>query len=121
MFLLGEMKEASWASDLMEVAKLCVSWRRNRKMDESTIDREATLRTRRAYPSRNRPKGHLVDGLQDLGDFGHPRSPAIRTTGLLTFALAGLSSAEHASLHWSLHPSGCHCGRGSSGRARPAG
>src|SRR5262245_43889118 len=40
-------------------------------------------------------------GFQDFGDFGHPRHPAIRTTGLLTFALAGLSPAEHTSLHWS--------------------
>jgi hypothetical protein len=43
-------------------------------------------------------------GFQDLGDFGHPRHPAIRTTGLLTIALAGLPPAEHTSLHWSLHP-----------------
>src|SRR5208283_679777 len=28
------------------------------------------------------------------------RHPAIQTTGLLTFAPAGLSPAEHASLHW---------------------
>src|SRR5215475_7361284 len=55
--------------------------------------------------TRNLPKGDLVDGLQDLGNFGHPRCPAIQTTGLLTFALAGLSPAEHTSLHWSLHPS----------------
>jgi len=40
-------------------------------------------------------------GFQDFGDFTHPRHPAIRTTGLLTFALAGLSPAEHTSLHWS--------------------
>ena len=43
-------------------------------------------------------------GFQNLGDFGHPRHPAIRTTGLLTFAPAGLSPAEHTSFHWSLHP-----------------
>ena len=48
--------------------------------------------------TRNLPKGDLVDGLQDLGDFGHPRHPAIRTTGLLTLALAGLPPAEHTSL-----------------------
>jgi hypothetical protein len=40
-------------------------------------------------------------GFQDFGDFGHPRHPAIRTTGLLTFALASLSPAEHTSLRWS--------------------
>ena len=40
-------------------------------------------------------------GFQDLGSFGHPRNPAIRTTGLLTFALAGLSPAEHTSVYWS--------------------
>ena len=40
-------------------------------------------------------------GFQDLGRFGHPRNPAIRTTGLLTFALAGLSPAEHTSVYWS--------------------
>jgi hypothetical protein len=55
--------------------------------------------------TRNPPEGDLVDGLQDLGDFGHPRHPAIRTTGLLTLALAGLSPAEHTSLHWSQQPS----------------
>src|SRR5262249_28791308 len=33
--------------------------------------------------TRDLPKGDLVDGLQDLGDFGHPRHPAIQTTGLL--------------------------------------
>jgi hypothetical protein len=43
-------------------------------------------------------------GFQDFGDFGHPRHPAIRTTGLLTFALAGLSPAEHTSVYW-LRPS----------------
>src|SRR5262245_23333405 len=42
-------------------------------------------------------------GFQDFGDFGHPRHPAIRTTGLLTFALAGLSPAEHTSVYWSQH------------------
>src|SRR5262249_23189635 len=30
--------------------------------------------------------------------------PAIRTTGFLTFALAGLSPAEHTSVYWSQHP-----------------
>ena len=39
-------------------------------------------------------------GFQDFGDFGHPRHPAIRTTGHLTFALAGLSPAEHTSVYW---------------------
>src|SRR5215813_8836210 len=58
--------------------------------------------------TRNLPKGDLVDGLQDLGGFGHPRHPAIRTTGLLTFALAGLPPAEHISLHWSQHPIPLH-------------
>jgi hypothetical protein len=43
-------------------------------------------------------------GFQDFGDFGHPRHPAIQTTGLLTFALAGLSPAEHTSVYWSQHP-----------------
>ena len=43
-------------------------------------------------------------GFQDFGDFGHPRHPAIRTTGLLTFALAGLSPAEHTSVCWTQHP-----------------
>ena len=43
-------------------------------------------------------------GFQDFGDFGHPRHPAIRTTGFLTFALAGLSPAEHTSVYWSQHP-----------------
>jgi hypothetical protein len=37
-------------------------------------------------------------GFQDFGDFGHHRHPAIRTTGLLTLALAGLSPAEHTSV-----------------------
>src|SRR5258705_6981608 len=50
-------------------------------------------------------------GFQDFGDFGHPRHPAIRTTGLLTFALAGLSPAEHTSVCWTQQPdvpiSGC--------------
>jgi hypothetical protein len=54
--------------------------------------------------TRNPPKGDLVDRLQDRGDFGHPSHPAIRTTGLLTFALAGLSPAEHNSLYWSQQP-----------------
>ena len=45
-------------------------------------------------------------GFQDLGRFGHPRNPAIRTTGLLTFALAGLSPAEHTSLYRSQLPQG---------------
>ena len=40
-------------------------------------------------------------GFQDFGNF-HSRHPAIRTTGLLTFALAGLSPAEHISVNWSL-------------------
>jgi len=56
--------------------------------------------------TRDLPKGDLVDGLQDLGDFGHPRHPAIQTTGLLTFALAGLSPAEHTSLYRSQLPQG---------------
>jgi len=56
--------------------------------------------------TRDLPKGDLVDGLQDLGDFGHPRYPAIQTTGLLTFALAGLSPAEHTSLYRSQLPQG---------------
>jgi hypothetical protein len=43
-------------------------------------------------------------GFQDFGDFGHPRHPAIRTTGLLTLALAGLSPAEHTSVYWSQQP-----------------
>jgi hypothetical protein len=45
-------------------------------------------------------------GFQDFGDFGHPRHPAIRTTGLLTFALAGLTPAEHTSLTGSQLPDG---------------
>src|SRR5215475_10999177 len=55
--------------------------------------------------SRNLPKGDLVDGLSGPWEIWTPRNPAIRTTGLLTFALAGLSPAEHTSLHWSLRPS----------------
>jgi hypothetical protein len=43
-------------------------------------------------------------GFQNFGDFGHPRHPAIQTTGLLTLALAGLSPAEHTSVYWSQHP-----------------
>src|SRR5215813_15535026 len=56
--------------------------------------------------TRNPPKGDLVDGLQDFEILGLPpsRYPAIRTTGLLTFALAGLSPAEHTSLTWSQLP-----------------
>jgi len=34
------------------------------------------------------------------------RHPAIQTTGLLTFAPAGLSPAEHTSLYWSQLPQG---------------
>ena len=45
-------------------------------------------------------------GFQDFGDFGHPRHPAIRATGLLTFALAGLTPAEHTSLTGSQLPDG---------------
>ena len=36
-------------------------------------------------------------GFQDFGNF-HSRHPAIRTTGLLTLALAGLPPAEHTSV-----------------------
>ena len=36
-------------------------------------------------------------GFQDLGNF-RSRYPAIRTTGLLTLARAGLSPAEHTSV-----------------------
>jgi hypothetical protein len=36
-------------------------------------------------------------GFQDLGKF-RSRYPAIRTTGLLTLSLTGLSPAEHASV-----------------------
>ena len=43
-------------------------------------------------------------GFQDFGDFGHPHHPAIRATGLLTFALAGLTPAEHTSLAGSQLP-----------------
>src|SRR5262245_29940147 len=39
-------------------------------------------------------------GFQNFGNF-RSRHPAIRTTGLLTFALAGLSPAEHTSVSWS--------------------
>src|SRR6516225_1701187 len=39
-------------------------------------------------------------GFQDFGNF-HSRHPAIQTTRLLTFALAGLSPAEHTSVNWS--------------------
>src|SRR5262245_11013705 len=53
--------------------------------------------------TRNLPTGVLVDGLQDFGILVS-RHPAIQTTGLLTFALAGLSPAEHTSLYWSQHP-----------------
>jgi hypothetical protein len=42
-------------------------------------------------------------GFQDFGNF-HSRYPAIRTTGLLTLALAGISPAEHTSVYWSQHP-----------------
>jgi len=42
-------------------------------------------------------------GFQDFGDF-RSRYPAIQTTGLLTFALAGLSPTEHTSLYWSQQP-----------------
>ena len=42
-------------------------------------------------------------GFQDFENF-RSRHPAIRTTGLLTFALAGLSPAEHTSVYWSQHP-----------------
>ena len=68
---------------------------------------EATYRVYCHYGpvTRNLPMGDLVDGLQDLGGFGRPRHPAIRTTGLLTFALAGLAPAEHTSLTGSQHPS----------------
>src|SRR5262245_29295351 len=45
-------------------------------------------------------------GFQDFGDFGHPRHPAIRATGLLTFALAGLTPAEHTNLTGSQLPDG---------------
>jgi hypothetical protein len=55
--------------------------------------------------TRNLPKGDLVDGLQDVGTLT-TRHPAIRTTGLLTFALAGLSPAEHTSSYWSQLPYG---------------
>jgi hypothetical protein len=44
-------------------------------------------------------------GFRTLG-FWTPRPPAIRTTGLLTFALAGLSPAEHTSLYRSQLPDG---------------
>ena len=37
-------------------------------------------------------------GFQDYGNF-RSRRPAIRTTGLLTFAPAGLPPAEHTSLY----------------------
>src|SRR5262245_47550800 len=53
--------------------------------------------------TRNLPEGDLVDGLQDFGILVS-RHPAIQTTGLLTFALAGLSPAEHTSLYWSQQP-----------------
>ena len=42
-------------------------------------------------------------GFQDFEHF-RSRHPAIRTTGLLTFTLAGLSPAEHTSVYWSLQP-----------------
>src|SRR5262245_847483 len=42
-------------------------------------------------------------GFQNFGNF-RSRHPAIRTTGLLTFALAGLSPAEHTSVSWSPPP-----------------
>jgi len=44
-------------------------------------------------------------GFQDFESF-RSRHPAIQTTGLLTFALAGLSPAEHTSVYWSQQPSG---------------
>ena len=58
--------------------------------------------------TRNLPEGDLVDGLQDFEILGLPpsRYPAIRTTGLLTFALASLTPAEHTSLTWSQLPYG---------------
>ena len=43
-------------------------------------------------------------GFQDFESF-RSRHPAIQTTGLLTFALAGLSPAEHTSVYWSQQPS----------------
>ena len=43
------------------------------------------------------------------------RHPAIQTTGLLTFAPAGLSPAEHASLHWTHTRT---CGFPASGSSR---
>src|SRR5262245_24493283 len=52
--------------------------------------------------TRGLPKGDLVDGLQDFRILVS-RHPAIQTTGLLTFALAGLSPAGHTSLYWSQH------------------
>jgi hypothetical protein len=46
--------------------------------------------------TRDLPKGDLSIGFRILVS----RHPAIRTTGLLTLAPAGLSPAEHASLCW---------------------
>jgi hypothetical protein len=45
----------------------------------------------------------LSMGFQDFENF-RSRHPAIRTTGLLTFALAGLSPAEHTSVYWLQQP-----------------
>ena len=45
------------------------------------------------------------------------RHPAIQTTGLLTFAPAGLSPAEHASLRWT-HTRTCGIPASGSSRAR---
>jgi hypothetical protein len=42
-------------------------------------------------------------GFQDFENF-RSRHPAIRTTGLLTFALASLSPAEHISVCWTQQP-----------------
>ena len=42
-------------------------------------------------------------GFQDFRAL-RSRHPAIRTTGLLTFAPAGLSPAEHTSVYWLQHP-----------------
>ena len=44
-------------------------------------------------------------GFQDFESF-RSRHPAIQTTGLLTFALAGLSPAEHTSLYWTHNRAG---------------
>src|SRR5262245_8885447 len=52
------------------------------------------------------PQGRSCRCASELLRFWTPRHPAIQTTGLLTFAPAGLSPAEHTSLYRSQLPDG---------------